>query len=97
MKLEEIVNQNLVIDLTTLKTDEELIEQIQTKLSKLGLYPASLIDGLYGDRTETALTEFTDAGLRHIRDGFPPGRYSYHGRQMEASTQLQTTTCHPGP
>lgn len=61
MKLEDIINQNLVIDLTTLKTDEELIEQIQTKLSKLGLYPASLVDGLYGDRTETALTEFTDA------------------------------------
>lgn len=61
MKLEDIINQNLVIDLTTLKTDEELIEQIQTKLSNLGLYPSSIIDGLYGNRTETALIDFTDA------------------------------------
>lgn len=61
MKLEDIVNKNQVIDLDTLKTDEELVEQIQTQLSTLLLYPSSSIDGLYAKLTEQALIEFCDA------------------------------------
>ncbi len=61
MKLEDIVNNNQVIDLDTLKTDEELVEQIQTQLSTLLLYPSSSIDGLYAKRTEQALIEFCEA------------------------------------
>lgn len=61
MKLEDLINNEQVIDLLTLKQDEELMEQIQTQLSHLQLYPSSDIDGLYGQKTEEALTEFANA------------------------------------
>jgi hypothetical protein len=61
MNLEDIVTNNKVIDLQTLKADQTLVKQIQTRLSKLQLYPSSEIDGLYGQVTEAGLEVFCDA------------------------------------
>ncbi len=61
MKLEDIIEKDLVIELNALKTDEALVRQIQQQLSDLLLYPSSFIDGLYGQRTEAALIEFCEA------------------------------------
>lgn len=59
MRLEDIIEKNLVIDLEKLKADAELLKQIQKQLSYLGLYPTGRwIDGSYGPRTESAITEF---------------------------------------
>jgi hypothetical protein len=57
MKLEEIIANDLIIDLATLKSDKDLVEQVQTRLTELELYSGD-VDRLYGPRTETALTEF---------------------------------------
>lgn len=70
MKLEDIISQGKTIDLQTLKTDEELVKQIQTQLSQLKLYPSSAIDGLYGSMTETALDQLCTAfHLDNMRTG----------------------------
>lgn len=61
MKLEDIINQDQVIDLNTLKAERELLQQIQKRLSELGLYPNSMIDGLFGQSTEAALIKFCQA------------------------------------
>lgn len=59
MKLEDIIHHKISIHWNTLKTDDELVRQIQTKLSAIALYPeGKSIDGRYGSRTEQALTEF---------------------------------------
>jgi peptidoglycan hydrolase-like protein with peptidoglycan-binding domain len=61
MKLEDMINQDQVIDLNTLKAERELLQQIQKKLSELGLYPNSMIDGVFGQSTEAALIKFCEA------------------------------------
>ena len=59
MKLEDIIHHGVVIKLATLKTDAELVKQIQTQLSLLDLYPnGQWLDGKYGVNTDKALTEF---------------------------------------
>jgi peptidoglycan hydrolase-like protein with peptidoglycan-binding domain len=59
MKLTDIIHHDIVIHLDTLKTDPELVKQIQTQLNRLGFYPGgSWLDGAYGNRTEQAMTEF---------------------------------------
>lgn len=61
MKLSDIIATDQVITLNDLKLDEELVKEIQSKLSQLRLYPdGRWIDGDYGNRTETALREFCD-------------------------------------
>mgnify|MGYP002783554467 FL=1 len=70
MKLQEIINQDTVIDLNALKSDKELIAQIQTRLSELGLYPKSRIDGIFGQETEAAIAQFCKAlNLDNIQTG----------------------------
>jgi len=61
MKLEEIIEQNKVINLDTLTNDNELIKEIQTNLSALGLLQVSSIDGVFGPITEAALKRFCEA------------------------------------
>lgn len=59
MKLEDIIDNNSIVTLAQMKSDEELLEQIQIKLNALGLYPGGRwIDGEWGDRSEKALIEF---------------------------------------
>ena len=65
MKLEEIVTKSLILDLEEVKADRELLQQIQTQLNFLNLYPSGRwIDGEYGTRTERALIKFCD--LTHL-------------------------------
>ncbi len=61
MKLSDIIATDQEVKLEDLKLDEELVKEIQSKLSQLRLYPdGRWIDGDYGNRTETALQEFCD-------------------------------------
>jgi peptidoglycan hydrolase-like protein with peptidoglycan-binding domain len=71
MKLSDIIATNQVVQLDDLKLDEELVKEIQSKLSQLRLYPdGRWIDGDYGNRTETALQEFCDLfDLPHFQNG----------------------------
>lgn len=71
MKLQEIVEKNLIIDLATFKKDKELVEQVQRKLNALNLYPGGAwIDGIYGPRTEGALVQFCNsAQLENMKTG----------------------------
>lgn len=62
MQLEDIIHHDVVIQLNTLKTDPELVKQIQTQLSLLGFYPGGeWLDGAYGNRTEQAIVDFCKA------------------------------------
>ena len=59
MKIQEIINNDLSINLEELNNDVELIIDIQKNLSNWGLYPkGAWIDGDYGNQTKQALTEF---------------------------------------
>lgn len=58
MKLEDLCNKNLVLAKDEIAQDPELLRQIQICCSGLGLYPVSLIDGLWGPQIERAITEF---------------------------------------
>ena len=61
MHLEDIIHHDLVIRLETLKTDSELVKQIQTQLSHFGMYPdGEWLDGDYGSFTDKAITQFCD-------------------------------------
>lgn len=64
MKLETILNKNQVIDLETLTNDKELVKEIQTRLSSLGLLQISNtnygIDGIFGPITKAALERLCD-------------------------------------
>ncbi|MGL5082524.1 MAG: peptidoglycan-binding protein [Microcoleaceae cyanobacterium] len=59
MKFEDIIRQNQVISLETLKRDPELVRQLQLLLSKLSLYPSAQVDGRYSPQTQKALEKFT--------------------------------------
>ena len=71
MKLEDLLdkeerdvldlNKGQVIDLETLTKDSELIKDIQTELSEIGLLQATDIDGIFGPKTSAALTRFCEA------------------------------------
>jgi hypothetical protein len=59
MNLIEIVEGNQNLSLDQLKTDEELVLEIQVKLNELGLYPGGRwLDGDYGLRSEKGLIKF---------------------------------------
>lgn len=64
MELETILNKNQVIDLETLTNDKELVKEIQSRLSALGLLQLSNInqgiDGIFGPITKAALERFCD-------------------------------------
>lgn len=64
MELETILDKNQVIDLETLTNDKELVKEIQTRLSTLGLLQISDIshgiDGIFGPVTKGALERFCE-------------------------------------
>ena len=64
MELETILDKNQVIDLDTLTNDKELVKEIQTRLSTLGLLQISDInsgiDGIFGSVTKAALERFCE-------------------------------------
>lgn len=47
MKLEDIIQQNLVKPIDSLAGDSELCREVQTRLQVLGLLPANGVDGIY--------------------------------------------------
>lgn len=59
MQLEEIISKSLTVDTKAIKADQNLVKQIQQRLSVFRLYPSGRwIDGLYGARTESAIATF---------------------------------------
>lgn len=74
MELEAILDKNQVIDLETLTNDKELVKEIQTRLSTLGLLQISDInsgiDGIFGPVTKAALERFCEiADLNNMSTG----------------------------
>lgn len=61
MKLEDIVQKNLTLTLAQVEEDRELVRQIQVNLSELGWYPQAAIDGLWGNKTRSAVAGFCKA------------------------------------
>lgn len=58
MKLQDIIQQNLVKPLDFLREDAELCREIQGRLKDLGLLSPSGIDGIYGPGTKEAFVQF---------------------------------------
>jgi len=58
MKLEDIIQQNLVKPIDSLAGDSELCREVQTRLQVFGLLPANGVDGIYGSQTKQAFEEF---------------------------------------
>lgn len=61
--LQEIYQEKLIIPLTELKKDIDLLKQIQIRLRDLGLYTygANDPDGAWGPKTEQGIEKFCDA------------------------------------
>ncbi len=60
MRLEDIAQGNLNVNLAMVRSTPILVKQIQQILGRLRLYPEGRwIDGIYGSRTENALRSFT--------------------------------------
>lgn len=64
MELETILDKNQVINLETLTNDKELVKEIQTRLTTLGLLQVTDIingiDGIFGPVTKAALERFCE-------------------------------------
>jgi putative chitinase len=60
MKLQDIVQQNIVKSLDFLKEDLELCREIQSQLKSLGLLPSNGVDGIYGANTKQAFVRFKE-------------------------------------
>lgn len=56
MKIQEVITKNLTVPLAA--ADRELLTEVQTALAKLGLYPSTLIDGIYGPKMQAGWTNF---------------------------------------
>jgi peptidoglycan hydrolase-like protein with peptidoglycan-binding domain len=78
MKLETIIQFNSVITLDQLKSDPQLVTQIQTNLINIGFLPprdsrgTSSADGDFGTKTRDALSRFCDA---FFLDSMHTGRF----------------------
>lgn len=70
MQLKDLITNNQVIDLNTLTNDKQFVEELQTRLSALGLLQVSDIDGKFGPITRDALTRFCDiVHLNNMKTG----------------------------
>ncbi len=56
MKLEDIIQQNLVKPIDSLAGDSELCREVQTRLQVLGLLPANGVDGIYEPKQNKPLS-----------------------------------------
>lgn len=61
MKIIDIYDKKLVLSLDAIKTDSQLIANLQVKFVYLNLYPNIRVDGLYGPRTQEALLQFCES------------------------------------
>jgi putative chitinase len=73
MKLQDIIQQNLVKPLDFLAEDQELCRQIQARLKDLGLVSPDGVDGIYGAQTQSAFTQFKQATHQNDPDQIGPG------------------------
>jgi putative chitinase len=73
MKLQDLIQQNLVKPLDFLAEDPELCLQTQTRLKDLGLLSPEGIDGIYGSQTHNAFTQFKKATNQNDPDKLGPG------------------------
>jgi putative chitinase len=60
MKLQDVVQQNIVKPIDFLKEDLELCREIQSQLQLLGLLPSNGVDGIYGIHTKEAFVQFKE-------------------------------------
>lgn len=58
MNLQELSENQFVISTAQLSLDKELVSQIQGLLSKIELYPPTMVDGIWGPRTSGAIAAF---------------------------------------
>jgi len=58
--LEDILSNNEVLTLDELTSDQDLVKEIQTRLSEIGLLQLSDVDGVFGSITKSALSRFCD-------------------------------------
>lgn len=61
MKLQDIIEQNLVKPIDFLATDPELCRQVQCRLKDLGLLSPEDVDGIYDTQTQNAFAQFKRA------------------------------------
>lgn len=73
MKLQDIIQQNLVKPLDFLAEDQELCRQIQCRLNALGLVSSEDVDGIYGSQTQSAFTQFKQATHQNDPNQLGPG------------------------
>ncbi len=73
MKLQDIVQQNLVKPLYFLAEDQELCGQIQQRFKELGLLSPEDVDGIYGPQTQNAFTQFKQATHQNAPDQLGSG------------------------
>lgn len=60
MKLQEIIDNNLVLTVEDLINNKELVKEVQERLALLDLYPDNLVDGIFGSRTDYAIKLFCE-------------------------------------
>lgn len=73
MKLQDIVQQNLVKPINFLAEDPELCRQIQCRMKELGLISPDCVDGIYGPQTQSAFTLFKQATQQSDPNQLGPG------------------------
>lgn len=73
MKLQDVIQQNLVKPLESLGEDPELCREIQSHLKDLGLLPPSGVDGIYGFHTKEAFVQFKKVTHENDPNELGPG------------------------
>lgn len=73
MKLQDIIQQNLVKPLIFLAEDRELCLQTQSRLKDLGLLSQDGTDGIYGSQTKNAFVQFKQVTNQKDPDKLGPG------------------------
>lgn len=73
MKLQDIIQQNLIKPIGFLAEDPELCRQVQCRLKDLGLVSSEDVDGIYGSQTQSAFTQFKQAIHQDDPDKLGPG------------------------
>jgi predicted chitinase len=73
MKLQDIIQQNLVKPIDSLAEDPELCRQIQSRLNDLGLLLPEEANGIYSPQTQHAFAQFKQATKQGDPDKLGPG------------------------
>lgn len=92
MKLQDMIQQNLVKPLEFLREDAELCREIQGRFKDLGLLPQNGVDGIYGSRTKEAFIHFKQLTHQSDPDKLGPGsaKTLLEVKQLSGGRQLLT-------